>query len=162
MNLSFPSPEFDNSVAGVCHGSATEAEMRALNELLRSNPNARDEYLMRIELHTRLASESGLFSQLADGAASCPLPDSSAGTRQSTLPLSPPVPARSRKLTQVLALAACVMSIAGGVWVLWFRGSTSRNGATSPLISHADRKGPETVGSILPKVVWTLDFWKLQ
>ena len=32
----------------------------------------------------------------------------------------------------------------------------------SPLISHADRKGPETVGSILPKVVWTLDFWKLQ
>jgi len=33
---------------------------------------------------------------------------------------------------------------------------------TSPLISHADRKGPETVGSILPEVVWTLDFWKLQ
>jgi len=32
----------------------------------------------------------------------------------------------------------------------------------NPLISHADRKGPETVGSILPEVVWTLDFWKLQ
>jgi len=27
------------TVAGVCHGSATEAEMRGLNELLRSNPN---------------------------------------------------------------------------------------------------------------------------
>jgi hypothetical protein len=32
----------------------------------------------------------------------------------------------------------------------------------NPLISHADRKGPETVGSILPEVVWTLDFGKLQ
>ena len=35
-------------------------------------------------------------------------------------------------------------------------------GTTSPFISHADRKGPETVGSILSEVVWTLDFWKLQ
>jgi len=44
MRLLFPSSEFDDVVAGVCHGSATEAEMRALNELLRSNANVRDEY----------------------------------------------------------------------------------------------------------------------
>jgi len=37
MNLSFPSAEFDDAVAAVCHGSATEAEMRNVNELLRSN-----------------------------------------------------------------------------------------------------------------------------
>jgi hypothetical protein len=41
----------------------------------------------------------------------------------------------------------------------WFLGI---GGRSSPLISHADRKGPETVGSILPEVVWTLDFGKLQ
>ena len=62
MRLSYPSTEFDDAVAGVCHGSATEEEMRALNELLRSNANARDEYLLRLELHTRLASEPDLFS----------------------------------------------------------------------------------------------------
>jgi hypothetical protein len=37
MRLSFPSLGFDDAVAGVCHGSATEAEMHALNELLRSD-----------------------------------------------------------------------------------------------------------------------------
>ena len=70
MTLSFPSPEFDDAVAAVCHGSATEAEMHALNALLLSNSSARDEYLMRVELHTRLASEPDLFSQAADAAAS--------------------------------------------------------------------------------------------
>ena len=64
MTLSFPSPEFDEAVAAVCHGSASETEMHELNELLRSNPAARDEYLLRVELHTRLASEPGLFSRL--------------------------------------------------------------------------------------------------
>ena len=37
MTLSFPSPEFDDAVAAVCHGTGTEAEMRTLNALLRSN-----------------------------------------------------------------------------------------------------------------------------
>src|SRR4051794_11979244 len=31
------SPEFDDAVASVCHGTATDAGMRALNELLRSD-----------------------------------------------------------------------------------------------------------------------------
>jgi hypothetical protein len=139
MRLSYPSSEFDDAVAGVCHGSATEAEMHALNELLRSNPHARDEYLMRVELHARLASESGLFSQVTDGAASCPLPNSRAGTQQSILPLIPPVPARRRKLAPILALAACVMFIAGGVWGLWFKGSTTRNAATSTAVAMLTR-----------------------
>ena len=139
MTFSFPSPEFDDVVTAVCHGSATEAEMRALNALLRSNPSARDEYLMRIELHTRLASQPELFSQVTDGAASCPLPDSKAEIQQSILPLSPPVPARRRKLAPILALAASVMFIAGGVWGLWFKGSTSRNAATSTAVAMLTR-----------------------
>jgi hypothetical protein len=69
MTLTFPSPEFDDAVAAVCHGSATETEMRALNGLLRSNLSARDEYLIRVELHSRLASDPDLFSQAADAAA---------------------------------------------------------------------------------------------
>ena len=72
MTLSFPSPEFDDAVAAVCHGSATEAEMRALNELLRSDPSARDEYLFRVELHARLASDAGpLFAGGRDGRRWC-------------------------------------------------------------------------------------------
>ena len=69
MTLSFPSTEFDDVVAAACHASTTEAEMRALNSLLKSNSIARDEYLWRVELHTRLASEPGLFSQAADAVA---------------------------------------------------------------------------------------------
>ena len=129
MKLSFPSPEFDDAVAAVCHGSANEAEMRALNVLLRSNSSARDEYLMRVELHTRLASEPDLFSQAADAAASCRLPGISTGDRRNILSLNPAVPATRRKLVRALALAACLMFIAGGVWTLWFKRSATRNGA---------------------------------
>lgn len=139
MTLFFPSPEFDDAVAGVCHGSATEAEMGALNELLRSNANARDEYLLRIELHTRLASESELFSRLAEAAANCPLPDIREGTGRSVLPLNPPVPVRGRRVARVLALAACLMLVAGGVWALWFKISTTRNGATSTAVAMLTR-----------------------
>lgn len=139
MKLFFPSSEFDDAVASVCHGSATEAETGALNELLRSNPSARDEYLLRIELHTRLASEPELFTQVADAATTCRLPDIKAGTRQSILSLNPPVRERRRRLAQVLALAACLIFIAGGAWALWFKSFTTRNGATSTAVAMLTR-----------------------
>ena len=68
MTISFPSPEFNDAVAAVCHGAATEAEMLALNELLRSDSRARDEYLLQIELHTRLASNRDFFAQVEDAS----------------------------------------------------------------------------------------------
>jgi hypothetical protein len=139
MTLSFPSPEFDDAVAAVCHGSATEAEMRALNVLLRSDPSARDEYLMRVELHTRLASDRDLFSQAADAAAGCRLPGISPDDRRNIFSLNPAVPATRRKLVQALALAACLMFLAGGVWTLWFRRSATRNGATSSAVAMLTR-----------------------
>jgi hypothetical protein len=139
MKLSFPSPEFDNAVAAVCHGSANEAEMGALNELLRSSLSARDEYLMRVELHTRLASEPDLFFQAADAAASCRLPGISTGDRRNILPLNPAVSAIRRKLVRAMALAACLMFIAGGVWTLWFKRSAARNGATSSAVAMLAR-----------------------
>ena len=71
MTLVFPSPEFDDAVAAVCHGSATDAEMRALNGLLRGDARARDEYLLRVELHSRLASDPDLLVQTGEVRAAC-------------------------------------------------------------------------------------------
>jgi len=62
MKIKFPSAEFDDAVAAVCHDSASEDQVRALNELLRSNAAARDEYILRLELHSRLASDPDLLA----------------------------------------------------------------------------------------------------
>jgi hypothetical protein len=64
MKIQYPSSEFDAAVAAVCHGQATDAQVSAVNELLRSSA-ARDEYILRLEVHSRLASESDLFAPAA-------------------------------------------------------------------------------------------------
>src|SRR5512136_1456743 len=90
MTLSFPSPEFDDAVATVCHGLATDAEMRALNELLRSDARARDEYLLRVELHSRLASDLDLSAQTGEvDAAGCDSAIQSEGHRNTIIPIPP-------------------------------------------------------------------------
>ena len=61
MKLDFPSPEFDDVVAAICHGSASNEQALALNDLLRRHSAARDEYILRVELHARLASDPDLF-----------------------------------------------------------------------------------------------------
>lgn len=139
MTLTFPSPEFSDAVAAVCHGSAKEEEMRVLNELLRSNPSARDEYLFRVELHSRLASNPDLFSAFGDTATSFDLPAMNTGTRGSTAHLNPVVPARRGRLVRVLALAACLMLMAGGIGTLWLKWSAARNGATSAAVAMLTR-----------------------
>ena len=106
MTLSFPSSEFDDTVAAVCHGSAVESQMRALNELLRSDRVARDEYLLRVELHSRLASEPDLFSQLANVTASPAKPDVGQNRPRGPHPPSSALVHR-RTLARALALAAC-------------------------------------------------------
>ncbi len=138
MKLFFPSPEFDDVVSGVCHGSATEAELRALNELLRSHPSARDEYLFQVEVHSRLASNPDLFSQFGDTAATVSLRAMNVGDRGNTVSLNPVVPPHKPRLVRVLALAACLMLIAGGIGALWFKWS-ARNGATSAAVAMLTR-----------------------
>src|SRR5712675_3357501 len=61
MTFAFPSREFDEAVAAVCHGSASDEQMQGINELLRSHSVARDEYILRLEVHSRLASEPDFF-----------------------------------------------------------------------------------------------------
>ena len=139
MTLSFPSPQFDDAVAAVSHGSASAAEMRALNELLRSDAGARDEYLLQIELHTRLASDRDLFSQAEDVAAG----GCSAVVNWEDWPNifspSPRMPGTSRRVVQVLALAACLALMALGVWSLWMRPAAPRHGATSTAVAMLTR-----------------------
>jgi hypothetical protein len=137
MTLSFPSPDFDDAVAAVCHGSAGETEMRALNVLLRSNSRARDEYLIRVELHTRLASAPDLFSDAADPAIQSRLPASNVIERRNIPPAKPT--ARIRKLVPALALAACLVITAAGVWSLWLRRPATGNRATSTAVAMLTR-----------------------
>jgi len=138
MKITFPSREFDEVVAAVCHGSVSDEQARALNELLRSDLAARDDYILRLEIHSRLASEPDLFvavNQATDASSpgrGTPLP-------QNVLPLQSPRRVRVRQLSWALALAACVALLATGWWGLhgWRRGE--RKGATSKAVAMLNR-----------------------
>jgi len=121
VTINFPSPEFDDVVAAVCHGSANEDQMRALNQLLRRNGRARDEYLTQVELHSRLASEPGLFSPIGTSDA---MPLRLASTKNRLRPL---------------AFAACFIFLVGALSLLWLKRTTSRNGATSRAVAMLAR-----------------------
>ncbi len=139
MTLIFPSSEFDDAVAAVCHGAAGEEQTRALNELLRSDAGARDEYLLRVEVHARLASEPELFPQAADAAAPAGLPDANPGERRKTLHPKTRASRLTRTPARALAYAACLALIAAGVWGWWSRMAASRDGATSAAVAMLAR-----------------------
>ncbi len=156
MSLRFPSAEFDDAVAAVCHGSASDAEMRDLGELLRSDLGARDEYLLRIELHSRLASDPDLFSQPA--YAGSDLAELSSVVRRNAFTPKAGMPSPKRTRARTLALAACFLFVALGVWTLWLRRPSTRNGATSTAVALLARAvdarwggstAPPRVGSAL-------------
>jgi len=137
VNLRFPSAEFDDAVATVCHGVASNEQMGALNELLQGSPAARDEYLLRVELHSRLASEPDLFAN-----AGTESPDSSAAalavreTRNVVpWPLSPW--RASPKVAWAVALAAVFTLLAAGL-VLWLK-RPSVTGPTSKAVAMLTR-----------------------
>ncbi len=58
--MRFPSPEYDDTTAAICHGTASDAQLTELHVLLRSSAAARDEYLWQVELHSRLLSNNSL------------------------------------------------------------------------------------------------------
>ena len=104
MKIEFPSREFDDAAAAVCDDSASDEQVRALNELLRSDAAARDEYILRLELHSRLASEPDLFA----------LPNENKAALEANI-LS--LQARSRPTARKLTF---------GTSPLWFRMSRTR------------------------------------
>ena len=135
MRIAFPSPEFEDAVAAVCHGSASEAEMRALNGLLRNDARARDAYLIRIELHTRLASDPDLVAQAANAAAHGRTPAMNLGDWRYVLSPNASTTATRTKALLVLALAACLVLLATGIWNFWLRPAATRDGATSTAVA---------------------------
>src|SRR6185369_15744361 len=99
--------------------------MRSLNELLRSNAAARDEYILRLELHSRLASEPDLFAATTEKIASS----------ENIFRLPPQRKVRTRQTKWVLALAACVALLATGWWALRFSYPGERQGTTSKAVA---------------------------
>jgi hypothetical protein len=158
MNLSFPSPEFDDAVAAVCHGSVTEVQARALNQLLRNHAGARDEYLLRVELHARLASDPNLFPQATESIADCCTPIAQPDERRPATATAASSTTRRPRLTRVLALAACVALLIGSAWGLWLREQANRTTTISPAVAMLTRvvdahwggdTAPPRVGSAL-------------
>ncbi len=139
MKLAFPSREFDEAVAAVCHGLASDEQMRGLNELLRSDSVARDQYILRLELHSRLASEPDLFVSTEQQAS-----EASLTGRGITLPrnvpyIDSPRRGRKRKLSWVVAFAACVALLAAGWWGSRLSQPSERKGTTSKAVAMLNR-----------------------
>jgi len=110
VKIEFPSGKFDDAVAAVCHGTASEELARALNDLLRNNTAALDEYTIRLELHSYLASERDLFAS----------PDTQEAVEIETDKIiHHPLGVAGRRSMQTvwtLALAVCLALITAGVW----------------------------------------------
>src|SRR4051812_49178521 len=125
MKISFPSREFDDAVAAVCHGLPLEEQMAALNDLLRKDASARDEYILRVELHSRLASEPDLFARLTSeppagqSAIVNSLPQNVVRFQQNGR-------SRVKKRTWAIAMAACFVGAAGLLSFLLFRPAASK------------------------------------
>lgn len=122
MKMEFPSREFDDAVAAVCHGAVSEEQARALNELFRRNAAARDDYILRVELHSRLATHSELFVH-------CPAPDAPSTAKSSAVPSrleqrSPAARVTKRVIVWALGLAACLALLAVAGW-RWQRGNST-------------------------------------
>ncbi len=144
MKVSFPSSQFDDAVAAVCHGTAPEDEMHALNELLRSDSHAKDEYLLQVELHAWLASDPDLSCQSAPEGPTAVAADvrrlipPASRNDQSLLTSAATKPeswVTKRKLVPLLALAACLVLTAAGVWSFWFKRPGVRLGPTSAAVA---------------------------
>jgi len=131
VKINFPSREFDEAVAAVCHGLGNSEQMRALNELLRANAAARDEYLFRAELHSCLASEPDLFAPVSGEATSRDV--------QNLLSLPTRSDGNRAGLKWALALAACVAFLAAGRWGSRLSHPSERKGTTSKAVAMLDR-----------------------
>jgi hypothetical protein len=136
VKLVFPSREFDEAIAAVCHGSASDEQARQLNQVLRTDPAARDAYILRLELHARLASDPDLFLRsehevvVAPGLKDAlPFPrgvcssgmESSRGGGPGTL-------------GRLLAWAACLVLLAVVGWALRVSRQEDRQGAASQVV----------------------------
>lgn len=139
MNLAFPSREFDEAVAAVCHNSASDEQARALNTLLRTKGDARDEYIRRLEVHARLASMPDLFAGAATDGARAAHARFDPVSSQGGAPQQTPRSIRHRKKVWAMALTAGLALAAAGWWGLSFRNAGERRGTTSTAVAMLNR-----------------------
>ena len=125
MNMVFPSREFDDSVAAVCHGLASVEQMRSLHELLRASPAARDEYLLRVELHAGLASDPDLFASASAEATDTEVASFRSRSTGNFVSLTKHTPKQRQMVTWAISLAACFLILAAA-GLNWFRHRSSR------------------------------------
>jgi hypothetical protein len=139
MTINFPSLEFDDAVAAVCHGVASDEQMRALNVLLRQQATARDEYILRLELHSRLASDADLFSVANRGLREVWAAEQRFAIPQSVIGCFTPRRARRWKLAGLVALAACVTLLAVGLVTSGIFRPAEQSSATSNAVAMLDQ-----------------------
>lgn len=136
MKLDYPSHEFDSAVAAVCHGLASDDQIRGLNELLRRDPAARDEYILRLELHSRLASHPSLYERENENPI-LPLP-SLPSRESSTAGLQKPsvlrIPTRL-----VFGIAAGFALLTIGWWQMRLSNSGERKGTPIAAVAMLNR-----------------------
>jgi ferric-dicitrate binding protein FerR (iron transport regulator) len=111
--MKFPSHDFDNAVAALCHGTVSDDALTELHELLRADADARDEYLWRVEVHGKLATGSLDFSRSADI-------DETDNDRKAIA--TPPLPANIERRwniqsTMIVAALLILVALGGGLWM---------------------------------------------
>ena len=110
--MKYPSPEFDNAIAALCHGAISDDVLMELHELLLDDANSRDEYLWRVELHGELAS-----SRLGFG---CSTVTDEADEKPVTRASSTQVSAFSRQAKYMSAVvAALIVVVALSNFFVW-------------------------------------------
>lgn len=115
MSFAFPSPEFDEAVSALCHGTASEDQVKSLNRLLLVDRAACDEYLIRLELHSRLASTPELFETGLEPKHLATLYQE-INLEPTTAPASSESVFRARRVWWAFAVSICLAFVAFLTW----------------------------------------------
>ena len=141
MSFAFPSPEFDEAVSAVCHGMASDDQVRVLNRLLLVDRAACDEYLIRLELHSRLAATPELFEAGLEPKHLATLYET-INLEPTTAPTSSESMFRDRKIWWAVAVSICLAFAAFLGWPrpdAELRNSDTPAGATSAAVAMLNR-----------------------
>jgi WD40 repeat protein len=104
--MNFPSTEFNDAIASLCFGTASDADVADLHAALRSNRAAQDDYLWQVELHSHLAQMAGVPTTFETSLANRDL--------QPIIPSAPPARTNSRRNWALVA--AMLIIVAGSIY----------------------------------------------